>query len=413
MKFNEAIRFIKPQVILIQEGGAAGHMQHPIDDFSLSFSQLKDMISQILAGKLEMTEKTDGQNLMFTYKDGEVKAARNKTTLKNPMSLKEVAQKFDGRGAIKDAFVNSMKDLNSAISKLSPKDKKEIFADGHRFINMEIIYPPTQNVIEYGNRVIIQFHNDALYDDQANKIDQGSKYSDKLFKQLEKKDALKQDVFEIKGPIKLNLSDVDMSDYKNKFIAEVDSIMHENGLNDNSTLREFYSNQFGKLIDEKLSVDDETKEKLISRWVDGDKSTNLRELKKLMDEKDLETFVDMDKNAGQYYKDFARPLDLLFLKLGGVVLKNVEGFLAANPDQSVNNMTKEVHNLVKDIKSDKKADPKLLQKLDQQLARMDAIGWDKIAPLEGLVFKYNDGIFKLTGQFAPMNQILGTIKFSR
>jgi hypothetical protein len=245
MKFNEAIQLIKPQVVLIQEGGAAGHMQHPIDDFSLSFSQLKDMISQILAGKLEMTEKTDGQNLMFTYKDGEVKAARNKTTLKNPMSLKEVAQKFDGRGAIKDAFVNSMKDLNSAISKLSPKDKKEIFADGHRFINMEIIYPPTQNVIEYGNRVIIQFHNDALYDDQANKIDQGSKYSDKLFKQLEKKDALKQDVFEIKGPIKLNLSDVDMSDYKNKFIAEVDSIMHENGVNDNSTLREFYSNQFG------------------------------------------------------------------------------------------------------------------------------------------------------------------------
>jgi hypothetical protein len=76
-------------------------------------------------------------------------------------------------------------------------------------------------------------------------------------------------------------------------------------------------------------------------------------------------------------------------------------------------MTKEVNDLVKDIRSDKSADPKLLKKLDQQLARMDAIGWDKIAPLEGLVFKYNDGVFKLTGQFAPMNQILGSIKFSR
>jgi hypothetical protein len=178
-------------------------------------------------------------------------------------------------------------------------------------------------------------------------------------------------------------------------------------------LREFYSTQFGDLIDKELDVDDETKEKLINRWVDGDKSVNLRELKKLMSEKDLEKFVEMDKNAGQNYKDFARPLDLLFLKLGGVVLKNVTGFLAANPDDSVNNMTKEVNDLVKDIRSDKSADPKLLKKLDQQLARMDAIGWDKIAPLEGLVFKYNDGVFKLTGQFAPMNQILGSIKFSR
>ena len=407
MKFKEISQ------ILIVEGGAAGHMSHPIDDFSLSFSQLKDMISQILSGKLEMSEKTDGQNLMFTYKDGEVKAARNKTTLKNPMSLKEIAQKFEGRGAIKDAFVNSMKDLNSAISKLSTKDKKNIFADGHRFINMEIIYPPTRNVIDYGDRVIIQFHGDALYDDNAKKLDASKKYSDKLFKELEKKDALKQDVFEIKGPIKLSLGDVDMSEYESKFIGELDKIMSDNGLTDNSTLREYYSNKFGELIDKELNVDDDVKEKLISRWVDGDKSTNLRELKKMMDEKDLEKFVDMDKNSGQLYKEFAKPLDLLFLKLGGVVLKNIQGFLAANPDEAISNMTNEINKLVKDIKSDKNADPKLLNKLDQQLARMDAIGWDKIVPLEGLVFKYNDNIFKLTGQFAPVNQILGSIKFSR
>ena len=411
MKFNEILTLFESQIIV--EGGAYGHMMHPIDNLSFTFGTLKDIINQILSGSLDMSEKTDGQNLMFTYKDGEVKAARNKTTLVNPMSLREVAQKFEGRGDIKDAFVNSMKDLNSAIIKLSDKDKKDIFANGRRFINMEIIYPPTKNVIDYGNRVIIQFHNDALYDDKGKILNQSSKYSDKLFKELEKKDALKQDVFEIKGPIKLKLQEKDFSNEANKFISELDKFMSKYGVSDNTTLREYYSKRWSNYIDDNLNIDEDVKQKLISRWVDNDKSVNLRELKKLMPEKDLEKFVEIDKNSGTIYKEFAQPLDLLFLKLGGVVLKNVTGFLAANPDESVKAMAKEINNLVKQIKSDKSADPKLLKKLDYQLNRLNEIGWENIAPLEGLVFKYGDGVYKLTGSFAPANQILGTIKFSR
>ena len=37
----------------------------------------------------------------------------------------------------------------------------------------------------------------------------------------------------------------------------------------------------------------------------------------------------------------------------------------------------------------------------------------KVAPSEGLVFKYNGKVFKFTGFFAPINQILGLEKFSR
>lgn len=411
MKYKDILGLYTEEII--SEGGAAGHMSHPIDNFSLSIGQMKDMIREILSGRMEFSEKTDGQNLMFTYKDGEVKAARNKTQIINPINLKQVAEMFKGRNEIHDAFVNSMKDLNAAISKLSDKDKSSIFADGRRFINMEIIYPPTKNVIDYGNRVIIQFHNDALYDDKGRELQKSSKHSDKLFSQLEKKDALKQKVFEIKGPVKITLKDKDFSEDANKFVSELDSIMKAEGLSDNSTLREYYTRKFAAEIDAKLNVPEDIKQRLITRWVDNDKSTNLRELKKLMDEKDMEKFVEMDKNSGALYKKFAEPLDLLFLRLGGMVLKNVQGFLAANPDQSIANMTNELNTLIKDIKSDKNAKPETLQKLDAQLARLNAIGWDKIVPLEGLVFKYNDNIFKLTGAFAPTNQILGTIKFSR
>ena len=42
------------------------------------------MIDLALQGKLEsVSEKTDGQNLMISYIDGKVRAARNKGQLKN------------------------------------------------------------------------------------------------------------------------------------------------------------------------------------------------------------------------------------------------------------------------------------------------------------------------------------------
>jgi len=43
-----------------------------------------------------------------------------------------------------------------------------------------------------------------------------------------------------------------------------------------------------------------------------------------------------------------------------------------------------------------------------ELQRLNAIGGtDKIVPNEGIVFVYGGQTFKLTGTFAPLNQILG------
>ena len=70
---------------LLQEGGAYGHMSHPFDtDINLTFGQLKDIVNRALEGTLEFTrEKTDGQALAISWRDGRLVAARNKGHLKN------------------------------------------------------------------------------------------------------------------------------------------------------------------------------------------------------------------------------------------------------------------------------------------------------------------------------------------
>ena len=70
---------------MIMEGGAYGHMNHPFDtEINLTFGQLKDIVNRALDGKLDYTrEKTDGQALAISWRDGRLVAARNKGHLKN------------------------------------------------------------------------------------------------------------------------------------------------------------------------------------------------------------------------------------------------------------------------------------------------------------------------------------------
>ena len=104
--------FMKDVHLLI-EGGAYGHMNHPFDDNNLTFSDLRNIIINGLAGKLnredKVSEKLDGQNLMVSWVDGKLKAARNKGHLKNggktAPTTSGIANMFSGRGQIKKAFV--------------------------------------------------------------------------------------------------------------------------------------------------------------------------------------------------------------------------------------------------------------------------------------------------------------------
>ena len=40
-------------------------------------------------------------------------------------------------------------------------------------------------------------------------------------------------------------------------------------------------------------------------------------------------------------------------------------------------------------------------------------GFKKLVPTEGITFMFNGKIYKLTGLFAPINQILGMLKYAR
>ena len=149
----------------------------------MTFNDFKTLIINTLQGKLDsegaVTEKTDGQNIMISWKNGKLIAARNKGHIKNfgakALSISGIKNMFAGRGDLEKAFVQAVIDLQKAIKGLSAKQKDKIFAEGKKFMSLEIIYPKTANVIPY-NRTLLQFHGTMEYNAAGNAIgsDRGS-----------------------------------------------------------------------------------------------------------------------------------------------------------------------------------------------------------------------------------------------
>jgi hypothetical protein len=106
--------------------------------------------------------------LAVSWRDGRLVAARNKGHLKNKgenaLDINGVAMKFAGRGELEKAYNFAMKDLTQAISKLSEKQREKIFKGGACFMNLEVIYPTSVNVIPYGQALLV-FHGTMEYNE--------------------------------------------------------------------------------------------------------------------------------------------------------------------------------------------------------------------------------------------------------
>jgi hypothetical protein len=400
--------------ILLTEGGAYGHMSHPFDDKGLTFGDFKKIINLSLQGNLDLekaaTEKTDGQNLFISW-NGKMLAARNTGDLKRGgMDYKAVAAKFKGRGNIEKAFTFAMKDLGKAIGSLNPKQQKKIFDDGNNWVNMEIMFPASANVITY-DAPYLQFHNVLQYKDgkAIGSVSDGARI---LAGMIAQTNQTVQKNFSIIGPKVLKMNP--HQDYSAKqpyFTSKLNKLMKKFNMKDSSTFAEYHQAWWEDYVDKNIKeIDNKTKMGLVKRWAFFDKSFRL-DKKTLPNEETLKKAKEFDKqkHADQVKKNM-QPFETLFFELGAEVLKNVEGFLAANPDKAIQNVRKQVAKAIGDVR--KGGDLKKLNRMTQQLKKIASIGGFKtIIPSEGLVFIYKGNTYKLTGAFAPVNQITGMMTF--
>jgi hypothetical protein len=410
--------------ILINEGGAAGHMAHPYEDDALSFRDVKEMVRRGLVGELgqeePVTEKLDGQNIMFTVKDGRVYFARNKGQVKNKgqnaLDVAGIRNMFAGRGDIERAFTGAAEDLQRAIDALPPEQRDQMFSGGSKFMNVEIIFPDTQNVIPY-NKSVLVFHGSVEYDDEGNELGRSVDDGRTLSDEMTRVNAQQQKTFGIQGPKTISFSDAQTVENKKALQnigRRITRLQEIYDLDDNSTIEDYklayWENRLIEISQQTgVEFTQDEFEGITRRWALGDKSFKVSDIE---DPEKKRWFREFEaKELKREQQQATRPLEQIFLQTGALSLRRVTDLLAANNPEAAAKLKQEVLDAIKKIKETGDADK--LAALQIQIERLESVGIDKVVPSEGMVFIYNGKPYKFTGAFAPVNQILGTLKFDK
>jgi hypothetical protein len=216
-----------------------------------------------------------------------------------------------------------------------------------------------------------------------------------------------QSKYTIQGPPVTEIpKSKELSSKKTKYLSKLSKLQSQFGLSDADTVSLYHQSWWENFIDTKapVKVDKMTKEALVRRWAFGDKSFKLNtisnpELKKWA--------VDNDKvNVAKQQKENMKPFEEIFLGVGADVLEFVGSVLTVHPDKAIRDMKERLKDTAKQVRI--AGSTAQIQKLKTELQRLNQLGGiEKIVASEGLVFFYNGKTYKLTGTFAPLNQILG------
>tara|TARA_B100001123_G_scaffold395251_1_gene476671 strand:- start:2411 stop:3709 length:1299 start_codon:yes stop_codon:yes gene_type:complete len=405
-------------------GALAGHLSHLQENLDFTFGELKSILSSIVSGDTPVVEKVDGQNIFFSFSvdptTGAVRTARNKGDLaKGGMTPDEFSSKWEGHPA-QDAFMNGFNAIEAGLSGIGGSTLKTIFTPqnegGKRFINAEIVYTGNPNVINYGGDYIVM-HNLQEFDEAGKLTDiqlQGGDFAS-LVSAVE---SAQQDAdakgWAVIGPQVVELQDLSMSDILESVNAGIDSL----GISDSMTLGDFVAEKLriGKVGNLPISVNKQ--EDLIRRIIEIGQGVESKDLPPLADikkglPKDVQKQISSmatQANAMKVIGAILAPVELVIHNLAVEVLRGLSSALSGGHDEEISRLKSELDTAVEKINSAK--DSKSDARREMLKKQLDKLGSSKniSSSMEGIVFEHPPGsksLYKLTGAFAPLNQIIG------
>lgn len=379
-------------------GGLTGHMIHPYECKEMTIGQVKDMVRGIFEGKVEMTEKVDGLNIQVTVnRQGEVVFIRNKSDLnsvKGGMSIDDMITKWYDCPEVCNTYVEAAKILSGVL-----KGKRFSFnprCDLKLTLNCECVREGVTNVMYYDRPMVI-IHNIWVYGRGENgweKLCETNKGIEKFIGDG------------VDGPVNLRICKCQYDD----LLKRMDEVL---GNENYTTLDHWIWTRYINLLNANpmyswILSDSRGCYGLYLRWFYNDKSVSLRSLKEMYRD-NIPALSGLDSSKGRPIVTVVKKdLDDLFIEIGQRVLGNVSGYInSGNDTEIVDYLMEDLENAVDTIMESGNGEN--VYKVDQQLHRMRG----GLLALEGVVFNWKGQLMKLTGNFAPLNQILGFVKFNR
>jgi len=413
---------------LVKEGGLGGHMRHPYENLDVTPREMMDRIESYGVPQT-VIDKVDGQNLFFTVdRDGTLLFARNK----QDMTHQDLVDKFTGHGA-EAAFLEGGEAIKRGVEQwlgsagnFADQEVLDIFhptEDIRSFINFEIMHPKNSNQIQYDKKYIV-FHSIVDFGEGRSKIF-SSNQDDRLKKLISLMNAgVSSTGFELASnrEIDLNtLSNVQIMVYTDRVRELIEALdMKED---------EFLADGILRIIDEELSQEgvnlEENTLKIMRDFVlygedgAGDAITS-RDFTKHISKEDTKTLRALGLTSATKAKakvaKILSPFKEIFVDLGIDLLKGVDSAYLS-PEQSKENITglrDKLQTAIEDYDQYIMSTPedelsKIALRLKPHVDKIKQVGIDKAVStsVEGGVYTQDLDLEKITGGFAPLNQIVG------
>jgi phosphopantetheine adenylyltransferase len=397
-------------------GALGGHMAHLHESLELTFDELSTILDSVANADISATEKVDGQNLFLTVKsDGSINTARNGGDLKKGgMTPNEFAAKWKGHPA-ESAFTKGFEAISQAIKSLDQSTLNDLFANGTRYVNMEVMYPGNPNMIVYdaGNVVL---HNFQTFDSSGAPVDDPDART--AFQQLvsavdEAESDVDGEAWLVKGPVIAQLQRLADGTALKEVQAAIQRIASPVGM----------SATLGDLAELRLrataiqaGIPENKVDQMMDAAFEREGAASVRDIKKGLtkEQQGVVSKLATKANARKAVGAAMKPLELAITDFAIEVLRGMESYFVSDTDKELARQRNELSRAIDYLEGlATSGDEEVGKMVDRQLEKLTDIENQINSTMEGIVFEYPPGsgeLKKLTGSFAMMNQLVGRAK---
>lgn len=397
-------------------GGASGHLSHLVEDWELTFADLKDVVSAAADARLEsVTEKTDGINLVFTWNEveGGVRVARNGSDVKGGgMTAPELARRFANRGAVLTAFTATFDALTHAVTVLPADARSELFGPaGERWYSIEIMHSAWPNTIHYTGDNIV-FHERPVFtvDKATGRVERDDGIAGRALSKWI--DTLRSGVsgtsWTLHPRAAVELERLTDGTVMAQALSRLGAAMAETRTNDGDTIATYVRRRLDSLVDDDtgLMLPDDVHAGLVSRLMHDQGAPTVTALARMAPE--LSSHVRAVVAHEKELIDSAiEPLEVAIREFANGVLRGVRSLFIDNHEGEADRLRAAVNAALAALQH--ATGPKARAVIAAQASKIGRL--DDISPIEGIVFMYKGRPYKFTGSFAPVNRVLSFIAY--
>jgi len=402
---------------LLIEGGVGGHLNHLYDNVNMTYNKMVSILKKASSGELVGTEKADGYNIYLGYRDGQARAARNKGDMqRGGMTMQDLAaREFKGGEDVRQAYLQSFDAYEAALDSLSEDQKVKIFGPaGEVFYNTEIMGPAAAQLLNYDVN-ILSIHNGGhkTYNRETDTIEvidasQNSAFLDRVIDVFEHATADK--TFSVQRTAFVQLKALDDDASLNVAISK----LQRAGFSGTMTILEFLEEKIRPKIDSALPYfDPKIRQEVIDRILNKENKKGITQITKGFPREQKAIVSEIIKQETRLKKEAMWPIEEAVHEFTVDMLEGMESAYILDNEKELKRLQKEVHSAIKAISEytgtgAEDVKDLLLQQL-QKLKHHSKIN----ATTEGFVFEEDGILYKFTGNYAPMNQLLGLFKYGR